>query len=1694
MKDKDTNTHVTGGITQGKGHKPAQFPLKETYERCNLETMNTKQVYDSFKEYGFFYGPEFQRVHQILKGDEEVLAILSPPPTNKAQRFDITLMDACFQITITALGEGQDTYLPVLIKEFNLYGTIPTNTQLIAYAKITHQDPRSMQGDVYLMDSNGTVFAEIFGFTGQCISDEGRADLKICLYPTAWQTKASQLPDITPNLISDESDESLAKEIEKLETLSKYIPEVNKLVCYYAKLAVSATPPEQVHQRQKKYYARLSEYAAQAPDNVDKPMVDALYKKLMEEIPYYEIELTSVKNIGDIIPAALRDPAVSLPILYAPDGLARFFKDSVSVQYYYEVAARVIAKAAEIASKKQTVRILEIGSRMGGLASKIVPRIADIPFIEYIFTDITSSFFPHAQMLLGKYTFVKYRMLDIEKDPEQQHFLGGVYDIVIVMDTLHTVPHAKVALNNSLKLVAPDGWIVVLEPTKRNPLADLVFGCLELWWAFNDFRKESCVIDRATWRNLFREAGVDSLADFSVPSEFAHSIFVGRKPQSIRFKNTKRWVVERDSKHGMWKEFENGVGKDSIVASWTKEEARPNFREKLKQIIRAESKNERPLAFLMLWSLDNPFQTNDIILDFVDHIQIFEELHNNEQLPYPQLTIVTEGGQYECENPNAAVIVGFVRTLVNEMYNMTLNTVDLEVGYPVPDSAQLLLRYISGDFGSETEITFRKGKLIVPRLLQASENFSDIVLPKDIEIPTPKSFKAQELAYELCIPANALGDLSQLQLYKRYLPQLGNTEVLIRVGASGLNFRDVMMALGLLSELTDDVSLGMDTGLGLECAGVIEAVGRDVTKYKVGDPVIAFASRCIGNFTIVDVNSIAPKPKTVSIEEAAGIPVVFVTAYYTLIKLANIDENDVVLIHSAMGGVGQAAIQLCKWKKATVIATAGSEDKRKILKEKYGAAFVADSRSTTWADEIRSFTKGKGVTVVLNSLSGENIMRGISLLQAGGRFIEIGKRDILANKSISLRPLFENKSFFSAHLDLLLKNNPMLIEQLLGKVVQLFNEKVLSPIQITVRSLNEARETFLFMAQGKHTGKIVFRIPDNSKEISSKILGVLDFASHGTYFISGGFGGIGLAVAQWLASKGARHLVLFSRNGPKSAKAHRTVKNLQDRGVHIIVAKGDITKVEDVKAAMVLPSHFPPLKGVFHLAMVLVDGLTTHVPRDQIPLAVDPKVKGCWALHEATKNLPLDIFFMASSIVGVLGGLEQANYSGANTFMDAFAMYRVRQGLPALALQLGAIRGVGFLERNKVAARITKLRGFRTLHIDEVLQTMEKLITDSFEKPIPVLMLANQNWGVFSEAKDNSRFSQNIPEDTASALSQQGTTLSREEMEQRMKKQLADILCIPIDQIQSDQPMVGYGVDSLMSVELVNWVRREFNIKTTQMDVLGGLSINDLLNMANQTEVTSIYMQPGAAQAEEFTCLKKNDMAEYLMICFPYMAGDEKAFKAWPDELKNCEVYVATNRGIDFDDKLDQLAKGVKALVAKKPHQKVVFYGHSMGGHLSYHLTQRLLGVENITPAGLIVGASPAPIPSSGFLAGLGEWSPSIIQKATVEELINSQISQGNLPVGFPVNDVVGEYLRKDLLLLKNYDMNAMKYAFYTTKVPSIHAIAGKEDLKVPVFEIEAWKQFCNYYKFIQVPGGHLFIETNSADFFPALRSALTEL
>ena len=629
----------------------------------------------------------------------------------------------------------------------------------------------------------------------------------------------------------------------------------------------------------------------------------------------------------------------------------------------------------------------------------------------------------------------------------------------------------------------------------------------------------------------------------------------------------------------------------------------------------------------------------------------------NETKP-PRWFLITRGAQAveTTSRPmtlSGSSLWGLGRTLAVEHPELACMRIDLDPETNLKNNVNSLLPELLSRQPEEDQLAFRRQTRFVQRLVRRRRQTG-----QRIEAPS-------EGAYRLHLSSFGVLDNLEYRPIARRQPRAGEVEIAVQT--SGLNFRDVLRALGMLQEYERVMGVysADDAIFGLECGGTIVSVGEGVTEYKVGDEIVGLIPGSMASHATVPIAYIAPKPARLSYEDAVASSFIMTTAIRALETGAKLKEGDRVLIHAAAGGVGQAAVQLAQRMGAEIFATA-STSKWKFLKEQ-GVSHVMNSRTLDFAAQIMEATNGDGVDVVLNSLNGEFIPKSLDVLKRGGRFIEIGAIGIWhADKVKEYRD-----DVYYERFDMLGEEvaNPGSMGRLMRETLERFDRGELSTQPHTVFSGAEVVDAFRYMAQAKHIGKVMVSLGAASETDEPNTISIREDA---TYLITGGLGALGREVATWMAEQGARNLALTGRTGAFSPKAKQAVESLTQAGVNVLVTQTDVSEPDQVAAMMgQVRSTLPPLKGIIHAAGVLADGMLLEQTWDQFARVLAPKVAGGWNLRRETTDLDLDFFISFSSIASLLGSAGQGNYAAANAFLDGLAHQLQREDRRGLSISWG---------------------------------------------------------------------------------------------------------------------------------------------------------------------------------------------------------------------------------------------------------------------------------------------------------------------------------------------------------------------------------------------------------------------------------------
>lgn len=876
----------------------------------------------------------------------------------------------------------------------------------------------------------------------------------------------------------------------------------------------------------------------------------------------------------------------------------------------------------------------------------------------------------------------------------------------------------------------------------------------------------------------------------------------------------------------------------------------------------------------------------------------------------PRLWIVTEGAapavvEQDMLNLAQCPLHGLARTLKSEIADMKIISVDSDPAADDQTTAeQVVSELLVG--GEEEEVAYRAGVRFANRIEEVAKDDVPAILK-------PAVAAEGEEAVLLRMTMNTPGVTDSIKLVELQEPQAGEGEVVIDVKAVGVNFRDIMAANGMLPEEAEECE-SWDM-LGIECSGLVTAVGDGVSNLKVGDRVMAQGKGTLRSKFVAPAQGCLVMHEDMTYEDAATMPTVFMTALHCIKTIGRLQKGEKILIHVAAGGVGLAAIQICQHIGAEIFATAGTDEKRDYLKS-LGVPHVLNSRTLDFADQILEITEGEGIDMVLNSLPGPFIDKGLEVLKPFGRFVEIGKRDVYDDRPVGMKALRQNVSFTAVDLARIEEGDERWIRDLMVLFQGEIEAGRARPIRSTVYPISKAVDAFQYMTTGKHIGKVVITLDDPEAEVSVSVDQPITFRADGAYLISGGMTGFGLELAKWMAGQGAKHLYLLSRSGDSKPEGKAALEELKALGTtpHAVVC--DVSKLEDVKAAVALAeSHGVEVRGVVHAAAVWADAFIPQQNRDDFLKVLGPKIIGGWHLHEATLGRNLDFFLMFSSIAATLGSQGQSNYVAGNYFLDGLAHYRQARGLPALTVCWGAMEGAGFVEQNENLKNYLESVGMFGVTMGEAMASLDHLL----RQRAPEVIVARMDWSKLAFG-DSKRF-KSLAEQAATGSSGGGQIL-RElrslEGEARyaalltyLAEQVAGVLKADPSTIEHDRPLNEFGLDSLTSFELKN--RLETNLEAN-------LPANKFLQRPTLEVLADALMENLEAQDAEGGegAADGTDAADLPAVLAPMQ-------KAWIDPLTSIAADNPYRRGwmvphgtaIKPRLEMDKFAEALNDLVAR---------------------------------------------------------------------------------------------------------------------------------------------------------------------------------
>ncbi|CAF4063237.1 unnamed protein product, partial [Adineta steineri] len=1086
------------------------------------------------------------------------------------------------------------------------------------------------------------------------------------------------------------------------------------------------------------------------------------------------------------------------------------------------------------------------------------------------------------------------------------------FDIVFAANKLQGSENLKKSLIDLRRLLVPNGLLLLLELIDVPLYFDLIFGLSDQWWSLSDNAR--ALDDVHQWTTTLKQLGGFTSVE-TILNQSESAIIISQKTRSLEILKA---LDER--KHQAWllftKNDPHSLG--NIIASLL---PCSNIRffdicnsqmEIIRSAIQMLMTKYKQVYIVFAWSIEQTYIGSDnsdlafkqheesILGTFVQLLQLIQATSPNFR---PFVFVITRHAQLNNDsNCNIIVspLIGLTRSLMIEYDQHRLKLIDLQSSTSSSINEETLAHALT-----QYIVTCRYANTIDEIVLQLESNQNQPVkhltwhyeMLQKHEENEEKNFKSQQ--QQICINPHKDADQHPFRLLvapSRFLTDLTwiNDErakellsgmVEVRIHCVGINFRDVLKVRGLYPHTRtfaqldqDQPHVNRDTEPGSDFVGIILRA-CPTTKFQPGDHVVGIsADGVLHSHIIIHSLQVAciPPECPLTDEQLSVMPVVCLTVIYSLKYRVHLRAGQTVLIHAATGGAGQICIQYCQYIGARVIATAGTEEKRRFLREHSGVEHVFNSRDTSFVNDVRNIVPD-GVDIVINSLSGPLLKQSIKLLAYHGHFVEWGKRDVFDKTQLSMFDFRSDCSFHVIDLVLLLERQPDIYNPILQEMVDLLIQGKLKAIEPTVvYEPSQVVDAFMRCNSGQAIGKAVVRLTNSNESLylnsvhhnnlieDNNIMFPSNVCQQGTILISGGFGGLGLTMSRWMIEKrGVKHVTLMSRrtlieleqsSNPEYNDWLKLKQISKTYDAHVDVVQVDVTNFDQVHNLMErLNQTSHPVRGIIHSAVVAEDRSLTNLTQEHLTRVLAAKVRGAWIFHQVIQltHAPIHFFIMFSSIRNHLLELSAASYNAGNQFLDALAHYRmIELNLPALSVSLPAISGAGIFHRHRDILTSLKLtQGFELVPTVVVFELIEHFQVNQKICPCPIIFAVN--WQTLYQKRQKlptfhlskiveERYAAMNLSNTSSTSSRINSTINsnsnqKEIIIERTQAAISRLLgAANVDRILVDRSLVSQGMDSLAALSLYNWLGQETGVFIPLVDLLQGFSIETIATVIHK--------------------------------------------------------------------------------------------------------------------------------------------------------------------------------------------------------------------------------------------------------------------
>ncbi|KAI4212601.1 MAG: hypothetical protein LQ351_004673 [Letrouitia transgressa] len=1433
--------------------------------------INAAQWYENFAQVGLCYGPMFQGLSKIFAAGDSHLteAQVGLEPTAKVMKDESryiihpATLDASMQLSILAAHKSTATkfkraFMPTAFESIRVWPKVANASREFAtsFAGATLKGVRGLSSDIVVLGSENQRMLEAKNIF-LIASDQSAPKLIDNPAPytrMVWKPAFDALTTATmeqmypPKVLSDDA----------------VIPSLNHLALHQL-IQFRATHPnvftkgsEQPHlQRLLDWTNKKLDLAKGDPNSAASTIMAYSKDFRAEEIA----RLSTILNPQSSESRLMCHLYNNLPAIYAGEktGIQVALQDNLLLdnyetgQVYREGNRRLASAIALYAHQNPGLKILEVGAGTGSATSEILPALKGDTlwrqYVEYRFTDTTTSFLAGAEERFSQFEGMSFGAFDMEKSPESQGYTQE-WDLVVASNVIHATSDIKKTLLNIHKVLKPGGKMILLELTQSQLSAGLVLGTFsDFWKADNDPqypRYDGPFLSKSLWRTVLPAAGYSGL-DFYLDDYSGDNVSATVVCASaMEVKVAKTSVTDN---HGITVVYRQSA---------------PSFMDAMAEYINKKSGlkvHKIPLShidmahyhrYIFLLEAEKPF--------FIDATsEEWTSLQRSLKQAASSLWL-TKGDLMGTGEPLHAMISGLAKGMKTENSSLRFSILDLDKA-PKPSDGKLwaLVEQLESrvsalnNLNDDSEFRYKDGVLYISRLTSDDALNEQSKAKADMQTATTEVPLAELKQNPLQMAIDKPGVLSSIYFKDDHVffGPLADDEVEIEVKYAGVNNKDIAVLTG--RHHSDSFSD--------ECAGYITKTGRKVTDFCVGDAVYCQSFSKFGNYVRDKAAFCQRLQKNDTLEGTGTLPIAFMTAIYGLVDLGRLAKGESVLIQSATGAVGLAACQIADWVGAEIFATVGTQEKKEeLLNMGYGIKedHIFWSRDKFTARDMLQQTAGKGIDVILCSARGELMHEYWRCIAFCGRFVEIGRTEVLDNGSISLDMFRRNATFTSFDLEVLSKTKPQINAKLMKDIQKLKSQGHIKPLPLTKFHVSEIDKALMTFAKGTHIGKIVISY-DDAIEKGLQVRRspfTATFDPNAAYLLVGCLGGLGRSFSQWAVAQGARNLIYLARSGAAKPEAQIFLDELRAKGVTVSVVKGDVNSLRDVQNAV--NNSAKPIRGVVQGALTLKDGLFESMSLERFNATVRPRVIGTLNLHEALKNSPLDFFEIWSSWTVVFGTATQSNYLASNSFLDAFARHRLSLGLPCTSLALSQVLGIGIVSYMPEYQQAMIRNGFYGNDEDEFLQFCEAGVSKASEEDEPSfrydrstrghLLVGIEPAGLQAVDKKypladmawyhDPRFKNLIQ---ATRLLAQGAESKRADggdegtVLDRIRTKISRLLYVPLDEVDTEKPINDYGIDSMIAAELRNWFFTSFGKEVSLLNLLSATMT--IQRLAEEAEV-----------------------------------------------------------------------------------------------------------------------------------------------------------------------------------------------------------------------------------------------------------------